>query len=247
MQKIIQGTLTHYQVINPKQTKTLLILHGWGQSGSAWKVIADLLPQTHQVILLDLPGFSGTEHLPNNPSVPEYTQFILEFINKLNLKKPAILGHSFGGQIAINLAASQPNLLSHLILLSPAGIRNKSKKQKIKTYIYKRFKILKKLLPKSITKLILKQITSTDYYNASQKHKEILKQIVVQDLTDKLSHTITPTTIIWGSEDKEIPYQGKFIANLIPNSNLVILYGADHNPHLNNPQDLVQAINQSLK
>jgi len=56
-----------------------------------------------------------------------------------------------------------------------------------------------------------------------------------------------PTTIIWGSQDKEIPYHGKTTAELIKKSKLIVLYGADHNPHLYNSQDLVQAINQSLK
>jgi pimeloyl-ACP methyl ester carboxylesterase len=240
MQKIVNNTLTRYQILNPNQSKTLLILHGWGQSSSAWQIVAGLLSKNYSIILLDLPGFGGTEHLAGSPSVPEYTQFILDFIKKLGLKKPAILGHSFGGQIAINLAAKHPKLLSKLIPLSPAGIRNKNRS-------YKKFKFIKKILPKAITKLILKQLSSTDYYNATPKHKQILKQIVVHDLTKKLSQIKIPTTIIWGSEDKEIPYHGKTMANLILNSNLVVLYGADHNPHLKSPQNLAQAINQNLK
>ncbi|MBU1200134.1 alpha/beta hydrolase [Patescibacteria group bacterium] len=247
MQKIVNGTLTQYQTTNSKQKNTLLVLHGWGQSGSNWQTIANLLPKNYQIVLLDLPGFGGTEHLPDNPSIPEYTQFVFEFIKKLNLKKPAILGHSFGGQIAINLTAKYPTLLFQLILLSPAGIRNRSKKQKLKTRVYKKFKFIKKILPKSIIQLILKQLTSTDYLNASSQHKQILKQIVIQDLTNKLNKITTPTTILWGSEDKEIPYSGKIMANLIPNSKLIVLYGQDHNPHLNKPQDLAQAINQNLK
>lgn len=240
MQKIVQGILTQYQVINPTQKKTLLILHGWGQSGSSWTGIANLLPKTHRIILLDLPGFGGTEYLPSNPSVPEYTQFVLEFIKKLGVKKPAILGHSFGGQVAINLAAKHPKLPSNLLLLSPAGIRNR-----VKTY--KKLKGLQKLLPKAVGQFILKQISSVDYYNANPKHKEILKQITVQDLTHQLPKIKTPTTIIWGSEDKEIPYHGKLIKNAIANSNLIVLYGTDHNPHLKKPQDLAQVINQNLK
>jgi pimeloyl-ACP methyl ester carboxylesterase len=246
MQKIVDNTLTQFQTINPNQKNTLLILHGWGQSGSAWQAVAKTLPKNYQVILLDLPGFGSSEHLIGNPSVPEYTQFILKFIEKLNLKKPAVLGHSFGGQIAINLAANHPKLLSHLLLVSPAGIRNKSAKQKIKTNVFKKIKVLKKILPKSIVKLILKQVSSTDYYNASPQHKQILKQIVTQDLTQKLSNIKTKTTIIWGSEDKEIPFKGKIMTNLIPNSKLTVLYGQDHNPHLKDPTSLASVIKKAL-
>jgi len=247
MQKVINQTLVHYQIINPQKKKTLLILPGWGQNSSHWLEFAKTLPSTYRYILLDLPGFGNSQYLPNNPSIPEYTKFLKNFINQLNLKKPILLGHSFGGQIAINLAVSYPNLLSQLILLSPAAVRNKSQRQKIKVKIYQQFKLIKKLLPKPIIKKILKKLTSTDYYHANPEQKEILKQITTQDLTSRLKNIKATTTIIWGEKDQEIPYHGKTLTDLIPNSILIVLYDTDHNPHLTKPQTLSDTLTKILK
>jgi len=171
----------------------------------------------------------------------------LSFINKLKLKKVIIIGHSFGGQISTYLAAHHPSKINHLILISPSIIRHKTNRQKIKRFIYKQFRPLKKLLPKPILITIIKQITSTDYYNSSPQQRSILKKITNQDLSYLLKKIIVPTTIIWGENDREIPYQGKFIAENIPNSQLVILYGADHNPHIFKPEELSSTITQSLR
>ncbi len=246
MQKLINRTLTSYQDINPQQKNTFLILHGWGQSSTHWIKFISFLPNNYRYLILDLPGFGNTQHLPNNPGLKEYSDFILSFIHKLKLKNITLLGHSFGGQIATYLTATHSKNIKHLILLSPSSIRQKTKKQKIKIFIYHQFNFLKKILPQLFLNLLIKQVSSADYSNSSPQHRSILKKIVNQDLTSLLKKISVPTTIIWGDQDKEIPYQGKFLAENIPHSQLTILYGADHNPHLLKPEKLSSAIQQSL-
>ncbi len=246
MNTVIQGTLTSYQSINPQANKTCLILHGWGQSGQLWQNTAKLLNPVYHYILLDLPGFGNSSHLPQTAGIKQYATFIKHFIKKLNLKKVTIIGHSFGGQIATQLALTHPQLINQLILISAAIIRLKTPKQKLKSFIYRQFSFLKLILPKTIIKFILKQLSSSDYTNASPQHKEILKLIVHQDLSSQLKKIKTATHIIWGQKDKEIPYMGKFIANQLPNARLSVIYNADHNPHLFQPQELTQTINLSL-
>lgn len=246
MQKLINHTLTSYQDINPQRKDALLILHGWGQSSTHWIKFISLLPKNYRYLIIDLPGFGNTQHLPNNPGIKEYSNFILSFIHKLKLENVTLLGHSFGGQIATHLTATHPKNIKQLILLSPSSIRQKTKKQKIKIFIYHQFKFLKKILPHFFLNLLIKQISSTDYFNSSPQHRSILKKIVNQNLAPLLKKISTPTTIIWGDQDKEIPYQGKFLAENIPHSQLVVLYGANHNPHLLKPEKLSSAIQQSL-
>ena len=246
MQKLINHTLTNYQDINSQQKNTFLILHGWGQSGTHWTKFVSLLPNSYRYLLLDLPGFGNTQHLPNNPGVKEYSDFILFFIHKLKLKNVTLLGHSFGGQIATHLVATRPKTFKHLILLSPSTIRQKTKKLKLKILIYHQFRFLKKIIPHLLLNLLIKQISSIDYYSSSPQHRSLLKKIVNQNLAPLLKKISTPTTIIWGDQDKEIPYQGRFLAENIPNSQLIVLYGADHNPHLLKPEKLSSAIQQSL-
>ena len=246
MQKLINHTLTNYQDTNPQQKDIFLILHGWGQSSTHWNKLVSLLPNNYRYVILDLPGFGNTQHLPSNPGIKEYSDFVLSFIHKLKLKNITLLGHSFGGQIATHLVVTHPKTFKHLILLSPSTIRQKTKKLKLKVLIYHQFKFLKKIIPRFLSNPLIKQISSTDYYNSSPQHRSILKKIVNQNLAPSLKKILTPTTIIWGDQDKEIPYQGKFLAENVPQSQLIVLYGADHNPHLLKPEKLSSAIQQSL-
>ena len=71
MQTVVNGVLTNYEIINPKQTNTLVILHGWGSSISYWVPLTKLLTPKVRIILVDLPGFGSTGPLPDKPDVPE--------------------------------------------------------------------------------------------------------------------------------------------------------------------------------
>lgn len=247
MQIVVNNTLTHYLEFNSKAKNTLLILPGWGHSSAQWTSLVPLLNPHFRYILLDLPGFGGTAYLTGDPSVPQYAEFVTAFIKKLKLNSPWILGHSFGGQIATYLAIHQPKLANHYLLLSPAGIRAKTSRQKTKSFILRHLKPLRILLPGPLFHFFQKRFSSTDYLNASLKHRAILSQIVRQDYSSQLSQIKTPTDILWGEFDHEIPYYAKTMTNAILHARLHVLYGADHNPQLKKPQDLADTINYLLK
>jgi pimeloyl-ACP methyl ester carboxylesterase len=243
MQTVIDGILTEYQILNPKAKNTILVLHGWGQNASLWAPVCSRFNPNFRYIILSLPGFGQTQLLTPRGGVKEYSRFVRSFISKLKLHRPIIFGHSFGGQISAYLAIHHPQSLSAQILLSPAINRRKSFKQKVKILLYSQFGFLKSILPASIVKLLLSQITSTDYYNSSPLHQQVLKSIVNQDLTSSLPKISLPTYLIWGENDTEIPYSGTTIANLIPNCRLYLLHHADHNPHLLAPNTFVPVFN----
>jgi len=246
MDTVIDGTLTHFSVINPKAKKDCLILHGWGQNSTLWQPLARQLSNKYRYFLLDLPGFGNSSHLTGSPNVPQYTQFIQNFIQSQKIKKPIIIGHSFGGQIAAFLALKHPQSISSLILISPSIIRHKTLKDKLKIFIYSRFSFLKKFISTSLIRLILSQISSSDYASVSPRHQAILKNIVNFHFHQQLSHINTPVTILWGDQDQEISYTGKYLAQSLPHARLFVLYGADHNPHINAPSQLATHINLSL-
>lgn len=246
MQIVIDGRLLNFIEINPKGKTDLIILHGWAHTGALWQNLAGKLDKNIHCYLMDLPAFGSSQALPGNPSVPEYTETIVKFVKKLDLEKPVILGHSFGGQIALDLATKNPKLIGKIILISPAGIRRKTLKAAL---IKKSAKIVKQILPIRLirqTRPITKFFYSGDYINANPDQKIVLSNIVKYDLSAKLSSIKVPTHIIWGSEDREIPYMGKLMNEQIPDSRLSVLYGAGHSPHLSHTDKLAQIINQTI-
>ncbi len=250
MQTVINKTLTHYLLINPKAKKTAILLHGWGHNSSLWQQAVLEFDPRYRYYLLDLPGFGSTQNLPPGADIPEFTQFVSSFIKKMKIKQPLVIGHSFGGQIAIDLAASYSNLPSAIILIAPAGIRTIDPKLNLKVYLINHlarlYRPIKKAIPFLAHTPLTNNLASADYKAASPANRQVLKKIIRHDLTHKLNQISTPTLIVWPELDQELPNFSRTLTDHIPNSRLRVLYGQDHNPHLNNPSELISTINHFL-
>lgn len=245
MQTVIDGLLVNYLRVNHQAKHHLLILHGWGHSGSYWQDILTQLPPEVSGIALDLPAFGSTQPLPDTAGVPEYATFVKKFIDKLKLSQPTLLGHSFGGQVAVDLSLSYPQVIKHLILVSPACIRND--RPIPRSRLGSLLRPLYLFLPQGLRHLAVEKFASQSYSGSNPKQRSILKKILHQDYSQRLNEITIPTSIIWGSEDREIPYKGNFLAEKIKSSSLYVLYGADHNPHLSAPLKLLDTLKNILE
>ncbi len=245
MQIVLNGTLTNFLAVNPHQKQTLLILHGWSQSSLHWQIILDNLPSTVTGIALDLPAFGSTQPLPGNPGVPEYSDFVKNFIKKQKLKNVVLLGHSFGGQIAVDFSLRYPKLISHLILVSPACIRDQKPNQK--SQIAKKLKPFINALSPKIYDYIFSLIASKNYLNSTPIQRVVLNKILYQDYSKKLQDITVDTAIIWGDKDVTIENKSKFLAETIPHSHLYVIYGANHSAQISAPQKFISLLNHLLK
>src|SRR5919206_2432603 len=101
----------------------ILLIHGLGGSIDSWiNNINAISKQQLRVIALDLPGFGFSDKPKINYTISFYTTFIAKFIKRLKLRSSvSIVGCSLGGQIAAEVALNHPNLVSKLVLISPAG------------------------------------------------------------------------------------------------------------------------------
>src|SRR5437016_2575312 len=102
----------------------VLLVHGLGGSIESWiNNISKISTEQLRVIVLDLPGFGFSSKPRINYSVSFYTTFIATFLNSLKIRSSSlsIVGCSLGGHIAAEVALNHPNLVSKLVLISPAG------------------------------------------------------------------------------------------------------------------------------
>lgn len=245
MQIVLNGTLTNFLAVNPHQKQTLLILHGWSQSSLHWQTILDNLPPTVAGIALDLPSFGSTQPIPGNPGVPEYTDFVKNFITKQKLKNVILLGHSFGGQIAVDFSLRYSKLISHLILVSPACIRDSRPNQK--SQIAKKLKPLINAISPKIYDYLFSLIASKNYLNSTQVQRTVLNKILYQDYSKKLQDITVDTAVIWGDKDTTIENKSKFLVDTIPKSHLYVIYGANHSAQVSSPQKFISLLNHLLK
>ncbi|HHX93883.1 MAG TPA: alpha/beta hydrolase [Tenericutes bacterium] len=212
----------------------IVILHGWGQRIETMLPIHDFLKENFRVTTLDLPGFGESEE-PKSPwNVFDYTKFLETFIKKLELKKPILIAHSFGGRIAI--VYSSRNEIEKLILLSSAGIKSKKAMNlftKIKKKIYKT--LIKIPIIKKYEDFLKSKIGSHDYRNSSPIMRKVLVHAVEEDLTEFLPKIKAATLLVWGTNDEETPISdARTMEKLIPNSGLVEYPNSGHYAFLEN-------------
>src|SRR5688500_6023192 len=108
-QIVLQGLAARYYSVQPKAAgpyPALLFLHGWRSEGKVWMEIMQRLGEQGTVsFALDLPGFGGSEAPRSNWGVSDYCRVVDEFVKKLGLAQVILVGHSFGGRIAIKLCS----------------------------------------------------------------------------------------------------------------------------------------------
>ena len=171
-------------------------------------------------------------------------------------KNPVLIGHSLGGKIAIRYAIKYPEKIDKLILTGAAGIKSKlTVKQKIFSILGKTGKIIFSFpiinnFQKPIHKIFSKLARSRkkDYYSASLRMKEIMKNILAEDLVDCLNKIKKPTMLVWGREDKTTPLSdGEIMNEKIGNSELTIIDSANHSLPYQKPEEFSKIVEEFIK
>jgi len=100
----------------------LLFLHAAGGAG-AWHEFHELLAAGFDVIAPDHPGFGKSDEFPHVQAMDDLVYHYLDVLDALELDLPHVVGASFGGWIAAELAVHSPHRIGSLTLLSAAGLR----------------------------------------------------------------------------------------------------------------------------
>lgn len=221
--------------------KPVILMHGWGCRAETVQVLADALAhESTTVYNIDLPGFGESDEPSEVWGVEDYTALIEEFASRLNLVKPVLVGHSFGGRIAIVYGSR--NNVDSLVLVDAAGIKpRRSLKYYFKVYS---FKFAKRIMPLLLGKkrgnaLIEKwrgKAGSSDYASASPRMRAIMSRVVNEDLKHLMPSIKAPVLLIWGEKDTATPLSdAKTMQKLIPDAGLVSYPEAGHYSFLERP------------
>lgn len=232
--------------------RPLILMHGWGCDHSTVRSIAATAALTHTVYNIDFPGFGASEEPAEVWGIERYTRLIEALVKAEHLESPVLVGHSFGGRVAILFASR--NKADKVILVDAAGIKpRRSLKYYLKVYSFKTGKkfwelILGKEKAQARIDRMRARRGSSDYAGASPMMRRILSKVVNEDLTDRLPLISAPALLIWGENDTATPLSdAKKMARLIPDSGLVSFPGCGHYSFLDNPGQFRAVLSSFLK
>lgn len=238
--------VVNYELLkNSNSDKHLIILPGWLCTSADWLSTAQELNQAYNVVILDFPGFGITSQSPSDLDTYGYADFTESFLKKLNITKPILLGHSFGGRVA-TILATKPSLVEKLILIDSAGLEKRNLWKKMKQTAVNMLKISIPFLPKGVIFRLRSLLGSTDYKNAGTMRGTLVK-VVSQNLRYLLKQITVPVLVIWGDKDSQLSVKmTKVYQQEIPGAKIRIVWGAGHNPHLDKPEKLLEILNEFL-
>ena len=190
-------------------------LCGWGYGSDAIKPLARGV--AGKKIFIDFPMFGKSEGLKEDWALLDYADLVYAILRKENISRAKIVGHSFGGKVAILLSAKY-NITESLALVCSAGIKPRFSPRK--TLAVWRYKFAKKR-DKDVS-----GYGSADYLALPPNAKKTFVEIVNTHIKDACKNVRCPTLIIAGKTDDATPlYMQKQLHRLIKNSTLKVFKG----------------------
>ncbi len=242
--KIGQHSIRYLEAGNSK--KTIVLLHGLGASAERWLPIIPYLSPIYRVIAPDIIGFGYSDKPVTNYTIKFFIDFLSDLLGQLSIEKTMIIGSSLGGRISIEYAIHNPQNIEKMILVSPA-INDESSpalQSYIQAALHPTFEDAKKAFlmmenGKNIDdKFVIEFINRMKLPNSKMAFLASLiglkKEIPTQE---KFARLVSPTLLIWGTEDKVIPISNaeKFNGS-VKNFQYYTMDGCGHVPFAEKPE-----------
>lgn len=233
--------------------RDVVLLHGWGCDHSIWAGVQRHLTEAgFRVTSLDFPGFGASTEPPTPWGMEDYTAWFERFLSERGISEPILIGHSFGGRVALIFASRNP--VHKMVLTDAAGVKpRRSAKYYLKVWS---FKVAKRAAPIVLGKAKAAEMierrrarsASEDYKNASPVMRGTLSRVVNEDLRYTMPLIKAPTLLVWGANDTATPVRdAKIMERLIPDAGLVVFDGAGHYSFLEHPVQFSAILDSFLK
>lgn len=212
-------------------------MHGWG--GGYESFLGAVKAMEKRYVCVNVSFFNESEKTPLK--LDDYAIFVIEIIEKLKtefcIEKIVLVGHSFGGRVAIRLGAQ--NMADCIILVDSAGLKPRRKLK----YYYRRFKArMVKLFKLRIA------VGSEDYKLLPPIRKKTFNNIVSTYQDEECKFIKVPCLIIWGQKDKDTPmYMAKKLNRSINDSGLIVLKGAGHYSYIDQFEIFISVLDNFVK
>ena len=251
---------------NQTDSIPIILIHGTGASLHTFDDWTNKLKYSKRVIRLDLPAYGLTgPFVDRDYSILNYTSFLKEFLETLDIKQCIIAGNSLGGEIAWNFALEKPDIVKKLILINSGGFPSFSKSVPI-AFRLAQTPVINKVVRFITPFFIVKSSVENVFFDKSKVTDSLVERYFDlclregnrQAFIDRLgigkrnnyiniSNIKQPTLILWGADDLLIPVENAYkFQNSLPNNKLVILENSGHVPMEENPFESIKHVIEFL-
>jgi len=271
----INGLQVHYKEAGEPCAPLMLLLHGFGASEFSWREVMQPLAENFHVIAYDRPAFGLTERplpgdwgfQPNPYGEEANVALVIGLMDAFDADQAVLVGNSAGGRIALAVAAAYPERVSNLILVDSVGASGSSfswtnlitQIPQVRELGHYAFRSIPSTGADSIyaawydPALVTEDIIAgykvpLQVENWDRALFEFQRASKRPDLTEALSQLPVPALVISGEDDRIVPPETAVqLAELLPNSELVLIPECGHLPHEECPAEFLEAIEQFLK
>ncbi|MEO7836991.1 MAG: alpha/beta hydrolase [Acidimicrobiales bacterium] len=219
-----------FGAVHGSDAPSVLALHGWARTGSDF----DATLQGLDAVALDLPGFGATPAPPAPWGAAGYAEAVAAILDEL-APPVVVVGHSFGGRVAVHLAAAEPDRVAALVLTGVPLVRvakagSKPRRPAI-TYRTARELHRRGLLSDARMEALRRRHGSPDYRATSGVMRDVLVRVVNETYEVQLARITCPVELVWGDDDPEVPLAvAEAAAALLTDAavTLTVVRGAGH-------------------
>jgi len=257
------------------QGPVLLLLHGLGCDHTTWEPVIDALAKRYTVIAPDLLGHGRSAKPRADYSVGGYANAMRDLITVLGIDKVTVVGHSFGGGIAMQFAYQFPERTERLILVASGGL-GPEVSPAIRAITTPGFhQVMGVLTLPGVRHLGMAGLRALS--GAPLKHARDLDEVaniydsfkdpfarhaiqhVVRAVVDWRGQIVTmadraylteamPMCVVWGRDDKVIPVRhADNVGQLAPNARVEVIPNAGHFPHKDHPHRFAKIVHEFIR
>ncbi|MCP4420553.1 MAG: alpha/beta hydrolase [Chloroflexi bacterium] len=251
------GIHTNYYEVGTPNGRPILLLHGMSSSADSFRETMHELSSDFWLIAPDIPGFGYSDSTtPFN--FPHLVEWLAAFYEARHLPPVSLLGHSFGGTLAVTFAVEYPEDVNKLLLLAPSVLASVNYPEYVKRIGVGLGLIDLGSAVSQSKAWVRRQIKTSFYapgsmdesvwdrrlrdYELARQSADVLKASAFHDLRPFLHNVTQDVCLVWGENDKVVPASNaQQLAEVLPNTQTHVLIECGHAPMLEQ-QGKVQAI-----
>ena len=222
---VVDGRRWHVYEAGDPSAPPVLFVHGYFGSGLFFRQNMLSIQDRWWAIAPDLPGHCRSDPWPEGEAPVEQWALLDGLLDVLGAPPAAVVGHSRGGAVAIQLAARSPRRVSSLVLVSTSGVPFT-----VGTLELRGMVVDPATIPADLLRAMREcSLTALGYESA--RRAALLEGRLERDVTPVLGQVRVPTLVVWGAQDPTIPMDvGRRVAQGIPGASLRVMEGAGHLP-----------------